>query len=165
MVRIDVGQKYILEVVVNSHFREGLTINYYIQKSDTDELISSGQMAEVGNGLYKTEITLSEEGQYRVFVEPPYGYERAVETILVQNREKDMYDRITTILGLVTENYRLFDIQYTEINGRQYMTYAKVKIYANAQDLVNDVNPIRQFEVISEYDNNGNLTSFIKKEL
>lgn len=71
-------------------------------------------------------------------------------------------DKIKYILGLSQQNFRVKDQIYNENN---LLTYSKIRIYNNNIDAENDNNFLKEYEMSSEYDNNGKLINYIVKEI
>ncbi len=84
----------------------------------------------------------------------------AIQTALNEHRLA-VEEPLQRILGLVQENFRLCDLIYT--NGQ--LTAGKIKIYANASDCQNDINPIAEYQINAQYDAQGNLVSYMVTKL
>jgi len=97
------GQEYFLEISIidsDGEFVSGLIIGYDVRNSDTNVSIQSGNLTEEGN-IYKTSITISDSGQYRVFYETPNGYENGQDSIIVEEAIEDRVwdENLTSHLG------------------------------------------------------------------
>jgi hypothetical protein len=81
-------QLYTLELLLtdsSGNGATGLIIPYNIKKSETEELIEESVMEDIGLGVYKKNIVISNIGQYRVYYSTPVNYDNAIETLLVRN--------------------------------------------------------------------------------
>lgn len=65
-------------------------------------------------------------------------------------------DKIPRILGLVQENFRLYDIIYSGDN----IVMSKIKVYASKADCDADVNAIAIYQATATYDANGKLINY-----
>lgn len=70
---------------------------------------------------------------------------------------KTQTDKIPRILGLVQENFRTTDIVY---DSNHLLTSATIKIFANASDCENNINPIATYGVTAVYNSEGETTSY-----
>lgn len=71
-------------------------------------------------------------------------------------------ERIRYIIGLSQHNFRMTNQTYDSEN---HMLTATVNIYDNASDATNDVNVTKQWAVSASYDGDGNMTSYLSKEI
>lgn len=152
MAEINKNSTYYLEFLVINRAGDpvtGLTVPYRIERSSDDALIASGNLVEVGNGVYKSSYLFSNLGQYRVLYMPPAPYTNDIEGILVTDQGAvSISAKLDRILGLCQENYRVVNPTYNK-NGD--LVDGIIKIYETASDLENDVNPIAVYEVNTSY--------------
>lgn len=142
----------------NGNFVPGLTVTYKIYKSSDNSVIASGTMVEVGaTGTYQTSYTFSENGQYRAEYTSPTPYENAIETIFVNEIDK----QIERILGLSQENYRIFNPQYDRYTN---LIQGTIKIYPTATDCDDDTNPTAVYEITAQY-NKSAMTGYKVKKI
>jgi hypothetical protein len=181
MIRLFKNIPYKLELAVTNtdgDFVSGLSITYEVKKCSDDSIVSSGTMSEI-NSVYTKEITLTEVGEYRVKYTTPSTYDNGFETLFVDeyaNYKADVStlasqasvdlikietDKIKYILGLSQENYRLFNIIYTN----NLITSTTIKIYPTATDCENDTNSLAAYNVVAAYDLDGKLTSYKVKKV
>lgn len=163
-MRIYRNEQYILEVLLMDFDGQriaGKDVFYKIYRSSDNVEIDSGTLADMGNGLYKGEYLFSETGQYRIEYLMPDGWDDIVETIIVDNHEtstiSNIYDMVRRILGLSQENYILEPIEY---NVHLQLTKARIKIYENATDCEQEINPIDVYNVEAVYDVDGRLQKY-----
>jgi len=152
---VRVNQPYYLEIYITDklgNFASGLTVIYNIYKSSDNSLVASGTLTEYSN-IYRASTSFSEPGQYRIEYITPSKFENAIETIVVT----DVYDKITRILGLTQENYRLMNPIY---DSKGNLIEGVIKIYNNPSDLENDQNPIASYKVTAVHDSSGNVTDY-----
>lgn len=162
--QIDINTIYYLEIFVTDSHGDpvtGLTISYQIYKSLDNSLIDSGSMIEIGNGIYQKAYTFTAKGQYRIIYITPYDYTNEIEGIMVIDKVATQID-LSRILGLVQENFRIFDPVY---DTKGNMTNATVKIYPNAIDCENDTNEIAEYEVTSVFNAQGLMTAYKSKKI
>lgn len=168
---INKGQTYILEVLLLDSLNQrisGKTIGYKIYRSDTNDLVEEGEMEDKGNGLYQASYQFDNEGQYRIEYLMPEGWTDLVETVNVvnnvvdtveeiYNRVTDVLDIVKRVLGLSQENYILEPISYNQF---VQLTEGRIKIFANSNDCLNEVNPTASYYVQADYDNEGKLVKY-----
>jgi len=155
---------YYLEAFVtdtNGDGVSGLSLAYKIYKSSDNSLLSSGVLADEGSGLYQSNYTFAVLGQYRVIYITPTSYSDEIETILVEEQVAQELS-LLRVLGLVQENYRIFNPVYDRGNN---MTSALIKIYSSASDVDTDTSPIAQYRVSATYDGKNRMTNYKVKKL
>lgn len=146
---------------VNGDGLAGLSLTYSIYKSLDNSLITSGSLVDEGNGVYQASYTFSALGQYRIIYVTPTSYTDEIETVLVEDQVAQEIS-LLRILGLVQENYRIFDPVYDRNSN---MTSATIKIYSSASDVDTDTSPIAQYHITSTYDGRNRMTSYKAKKL
>lgn len=60
---------------------DGLVVTYSIVRSSDEVIVSSGTLTNIGNGIYKTGISIPVPGQYRVEYSTPKGYDDQADEI------------------------------------------------------------------------------------
>lgn len=164
-MKIDKGMTYILELFVIEATGEpaiGLSTSYTIYKSSDNSVVDNGSLTEIGSGVYSSSYLFNTVGQYRIVYNTPSGYTDEIESIIV---EESNIDILKNILGLTQHNYRLYDTTYTTINECNKLVSSKVRIFNNASDTLNNVNPITAYQVDVTYDSNGNIITLIQTEV
>ena len=166
-VKITQNSTFYLELFVtgsNGKGVSGLNTTYKIYQSSNDSLIDSGNLTEVGGGIYKKGYTFSNLGQFRIVYYTPSGYEDKVLTIKVVEETADdfseIHAKLNRILGLSQENYRILNPTYIYIGGAAHMTSGIIRIYPSASDCDNDTNHIAEYQITAVYDNEGKTTSY-----
>lgn len=177
-----INSTHTLEILVNDKTGtgiSGLSVNYEIRKSSDNSLFDSGTLNDVGSGIYTKDIIFSQLGQFRIIYQTPIKYTDEIETVEVENESttsSDVWEELLSdhstagtfglalrqILGLSQKNFRLFDITY---DGNGQIESTIVRIYKNATDTENDVDPILSSKMVSEYNVNGDLISCKAKEI
>ncbi len=151
-MQIDKDTTYYLEILVTNKAGNpvtGLTITYDIFRSSSDTSVSSGNLSELGGGIYKESYFFNTLGQYRIIYRVPSPYSDNIETIIVGEQSNTSVNlKLDRILGLVQENFRIFDPVYNQAND---MTAGVIKLYSNGTDLENDTNPFAIYEVKATY--------------
>jgi len=170
-------------------FASGLTVNYELRKSVDNSITSSGLTTESNGGVYSYTYTFNDPLEYRSLFLTPTGYDNGFENILVLENVDDIAgslseinsgitniesgitdlqfsidehrteteNRIKYILGLEQQNFRIVDQIY---NVDNLMTSATIKIYNNASDTDNDINPLKEYAMNTSYDGTGKITSY-----
>jgi len=162
MIEVVKGSTYYLEMFITNQIGDpvtGLTITYKIYYSATNVLLEEGTLDEIGNGVYQKSVVFNNLGQHRVIYTTPTNYTDEIESIMVIE-EKAKEGTLLRVLGLSQENYRLFDTVYVTIGVRQCLTSGKIRIYQNADDCNNDINPIAEYQITASYNANGLMTSY-----
>jgi hypothetical protein len=153
---------YKLELVVLDDvgkFAPGLTITYEIRKCLDNSLFASGTMSEISS-VYYTDVTFTVSAEYRVKYTTPAGYENGFDEILVEDLPaSDVL--VKRVLGLSQENYRLFDIVYTN----SLITSTTIKTYPTASDCEADTNSLAEYSVVATYDIDGKLLTYKSKKV
>jgi hypothetical protein len=161
-------------------FSSGLTVNYELRKSFDNSIISSGTTTET-NGIYSYSYTFNESIEYRSIFLTPVGFENGFETILILDNDDisnslneiksgitniqtnldehrtETENRIKYILGLEQQNFRIIEQNY---NSDNLMTSATIRIYNNSSDTNNNINPLKEYSMQTDYDSNGRITSY-----
>ena len=155
------NENYYLEVSIVDENGNGvceLNIGFFVYRSSDNHLIESGNLVELGEGIYQRLISLAETGQYRVLYKTPDKYCNSIETLIVTERNMndipEIINKLDRILGLSGENKRLFDLVY---DNNKNVISATIKIYANKQDANNDNNAIAVYKTIAEYNLNAEM--------
>jgi hypothetical protein len=68
-----------------------------------------------------------------------------------------LVDMLTRALGLAQENIKIKDHLY-DLNGN--LIRSDMFLYANQQDLIDEVNPIAEYVMLASYDGASNLVSY-----
>lgn len=79
---------------------EGLAIQYKIVRAEDNAIILSGNMDDVGQGVYKTNVLLSVIGQYRVLYDLEDYYTDSIETLIV---EEDVNAKLNLLIATINE--------------------------------------------------------------
>ena len=164
-MKINTNTTYILELFVVDKKGEpvtGLTTTYSIYKSSDNSLISSGNLTEIGNGIYSGSYQFNTEGQFRIIYNTPSGYTDEIETVIVEDSYLEI---LKNILGLTQHNYYLYDTTYTVINEVNKLVSSKVRIFDTVSDLENNINPRKSYQVDVTYDTNGRIITLKQKEI
>jgi hypothetical protein len=74
-------------------------------------------------------------------------------------------NQLKYILGLVHNNYRMFDTTLSTINDKEKIVSSKVRIYDSASDCENDTNHLKEWLMEITYDVDGNLSEYKTKEV
>lgn len=61
----------------------GLAVLYEIRRSSDEVVMESGNLVDVGTGVYKKAVVLHDAGQFRVQYDAPDGYDDSIESIMV----------------------------------------------------------------------------------
>jgi len=133
-------------------FVSGLTVNYEVRDT-SNTLIVSG-LTSVVNNVYTFSYTFDTNGQYRLKYLTPSEYENGFEQLKVVD---NYIESIKLILGLDQSNFRIKDQVY---NANNQLLSSTIRLYDNATDTNNDVNPIKEYFMTATYDGNGLLTSY-----
>lgn len=89
----------------NGKWVTGLDVYYKIINVQDNNIVMEGLMCDLGSGVYKVDITLSQPGQYRVLYDFENFYQDSIETIIVQD---DVFEQLTNILTITNNiNTRL----------------------------------------------------------
>lgn len=150
-MKIYKGNLYYLELFVTDQNGDpvtGLTTSYTIYKSSDNSLVGSGSLTDVGNGVYQKSYTFNTIGQFRVVYTSPTTYTDEIETILVVDTQVLATAKLDRILGLCQENYRIINPVYNKYGD---LTEGLIKIYANANDVDTDTNPIAIYQIDTTY--------------
>lgn len=75
---------------------EGLIIEFQIIKVLDNQIVISGVMTDISQGVYCTNITLTTVGQYRVLYDLEEYYVDSIETLIV---EESIFDRMNIIFN------------------------------------------------------------------
>jgi len=67
----------------------GLGIQYNVTKLP-NTAIASGDLTDIGSGIYQTTILFTEEGQYRILYTPPISYPTSMEHIKVISKASQL---------------------------------------------------------------------------
>jgi len=148
----------------------GDVVKIYVYKPDGSVVINGVTMLETSiSGVYEYDVTFDSAWGVGDFLI------RCIdETILAEDfytvhilSEDDWFathsdienikEKIIRILGLVQENFKLYDCIY-DTNGN--LIEGKIKIYETSNDLENDINPIAIYQISAQYDDNGNCTKY-----
>lgn len=152
MAEISKGTTYYLEDLLTDQLgngKTGLTVTYKVIRSSDNNLLASGTLTHVGDGVYQGSYLFSNTGQYRILYFAPNLYLDKIETVNVTDATViSVSDKLDRILGLCQENYRLFESEWDKYNN---MTFTKIRIYPSAQDVDDDTNWTAEYEVRSVY--------------
>lgn len=149
-----INTTYYLELFItdiNGNPKTGLTPTYTIYKTIDDSVVSTDNLVDVGNGLYKNSYVFTTNGQYYIVYTTASGYTDELESIMVQN-ELAKEDTLLRVLGLSDENKRILNTTH-DTNGN--LTSALVKIYPSATDFDNDTNVLATYEFNATYNGSG----------
>lgn len=146
---------YYLEVLVtdaSGNPVSGLTVSYAIYNSNTNLLVTSGSLIDIGNGIYQKAILFNTIGQFRVEYTTPANYTDEIETILVVADQltdiKTETDKIKYILGLVHENMVMTNQVY-DVDSN--LVSATIKLYNSASDANAQVNEFATYSITASY--------------
>jgi hypothetical protein len=137
------------------HQREGLVDLQMKVYDETNALFTTIIMTEIvgSGGIYTASFVPDEIGQWRIRVTSIANHDDYSKIYEVdENTEK-----ISRILGLSQENYRIFSPVY-DINNN--LLTATMKTYANASDCNNNINPVATYQVTSTYDNKNRMKTY-----
>ena len=157
------GTTYYLEILItdkNGDPVTGLSVTYKIYKSEDNSLVTSGSLTDIGEGVYQNSYTFNNLGQYRILYFTPNKYSNEIETILVVT--ESISSVVQRILGLVQENFRIFDPVY---DSKGNMQTCLVKIYNSATDTDNDNDPIAQYRINATHNSQGFMTAYKSKRI
>lgn len=97
-----------------------------------------------------------------ITLETPLSYEPADGDVFIMiPSRKYLAPGMNRVLGLVQENFRMKDQIY---DGDGNLTSATVRIYANATNADNDVNPIAEYMMTASFAGPGQCTGYVMKE-
>lgn len=95
MVSILTNEIHFIEVLITdiNGRVDGLEVTYTIARLSDEVIVSSGTLTNIGNGIYKTGISISLPGQYRVeFITPPGYGDQADEINVIRPDTVEQYD-------------------------------------------------------------------------
>jgi len=104
-----------------------------------------------GDGTYIGSFTPDEAGQWRISIRSITNGDRRAKVYEVAE------DKLSLILGLSQQNYRIFGPVYDANNN---MTSATIKIYASAPDCNTNTNPLAIYQVLSTYDAQNRMLTY-----
>lgn len=146
---------YVLEILVTDSSGTGipgLSVTYAIYNSDTNLLIDSGSLTDLGTGIYKKAKLFNTLGQFRIEYTTPTNYTDEIETVLVVAdllpAIKTETDKIKYILGLVHENMVMTNQVY-DVDGN--LTAATIKLYNSAVEATAQVNEFATYAITASY--------------
>jgi len=135
-----------------------VSVDYSIVNSLTLVEVFSGTM-EVEGDIFIANVSFDTVGQYLVTFTTPSENEDVIETIIVEE-ENAKENTILRALGLMQENFRIFNPTYISRNGEQCQTGGTIKIYANASDCNNDLNAIATYTLTATFDNLARMLTY-----
>jgi len=149
----------------NGQLALGLNPAITIREVDSGTLVVTGGsgdiMSELGNGWYKYEFDGSDSIDYAIVCDggdPLTSAERytyggsEINSNLIETN-----DKISRILGLSQENYRILNPVY---DNKGNLTSALIKTYSSATDTNNDQNSLAQYQLTASFNNKGLTTSY-----
>lgn len=165
--------------LILSHFTDkgipktGLSPEITIIDADTNiNAISSQVMTELKLGFYKYSFTSYDfYKSYAIYIDGGdtlsngERYQTSVNDSFVEDINNRPIEIMTKVLGLVQSNFRIKDQTYTTIGGASLLESATIKIYNDAADTNNDVNPISSYKIDAVYDGQGRNTDYKVVEL
>lgn len=114
---------------------------------------------ELGNGAYRLNFTPDKNGNWFLIVYHathfPWG--KGENYIASESSIASIAEDLKRVLGLVQENYRVFETQY---DNRRNMTYGKIRIYPTPTDVDNNTNPIAEYEVVASYNKSNHMIGY-----
>jgi hypothetical protein len=152
MAEITKGTTYYLETLVldqQGNPATGLTMSYKVIRSSDNSVLASGSLSHIGDGVYQNSYLFDTNGQFRILYIAPNDYKNDIETINVADASSTaVSNMLKRVLGLCHENFRVEQPVYNKAGD---LTDGIIKIYDNASDLENDINPIAVYDVKTEY--------------
>jgi hypothetical protein len=119
---------------------------------------------ELGSGAYRVNFTPDKNGNWFLIIYNTsyFAYGKGENYYASDETIATIADEIKRILGLVQENYRVFD---TEYDNRRNLVSGKIKIYPTATDVDSDTNEIAEYEISATYNKLNHMTGYKVKKI
>lgn len=116
---------------------------------------------EIGNGIYRLTFIPVDLGNYSLLIYNntyfPFGKGESYNCIENVGISNELKAEIKRTLGLVQENYRIFNPSYDKNNN---MLNGIIKIYPTANDCENNTNEIAEYQITATYDVKNRMTGY-----
>ena len=130
---------------------------------NTEDIVTSVSISELGNGLYRSSFTPTESGLWTLIVyNTTYFPEGKIGQVEVFNNNiDDIHDNTVRILGLSQENYYIDQNMY---DGNGNLTSCRIRVYSVASSVGTASDVLATYTVTSTYTGNQLTTYKVVKQ-